>query len=102
MFYAILLMITAGAILGFILGFAADKLVVVEDPLLTTVTEMLPGYNCGGCGYPGCAGFANALLNGEVNTISKCRPSKPEAREQIKEIFDTTPNLDGEMIKVNL
>ena len=36
--YAILIMVVAGLILGFILGFASDKLVVIQDPLIDTIT----------------------------------------------------------------
>ena len=68
--YAILVMVVAGLLLGFILGVASDKLVVVVDPLLPLVTDLLPGYNCGGCGYPGCENFAKGLIEGEVNSIS--------------------------------
>lgn len=102
MIYAILLMVISGLILGFILGVASDKLVVEIDPLVSTITDLLPGYNCGGCGYPGCEGFANALVNGDTDTISKCRPSKPEEREKIKETFDKTPNKHGDIVSVKL
>lgn len=95
-------MVVAGLILGFILGFASDKLVVIQDPLIDTITELLPGYNCGGCGYPGCENFAKGLVSKEVNTVSLCRPSKPEQREAIKAVFDSTENLDGELIAVKI
>ncbi len=100
--YAILIMGGAGLILGVILGVASDKLEVKVDPLIEKITKLLPGYNCGGCGYPGCAGFAEGLVNGEVKTISTCRPSKPEQREVIKEAFDTTENANGEIVSVNI
>ena len=74
--YAILIMVVAGLILGFILGFASDKLVVEVHPLLPIITDLLPGYNCGGCGYPGCENFAKALIDGDNNVISTCRDRK--------------------------
>lgn len=100
--YAILLMVVAGLVLGFILGFASDKLVVEVDPLLPVITDLLPGYNCGGCGYPGCENFAKALIEGDTNVISTCRPSKPEQREAIKEVFDKTPNANGDIVSVRI
>ncbi|CCY45592.1 putative uncharacterized protein [Clostridium sp. CAG:1193] len=36
---------------------------------------MLPGYNCGACGYGSCVGMANALLK-EKNAINKCKIAK--------------------------
>ena len=99
---AILLMTAAGLILGFILGVAADKLVIKEDPLIELIHELLPGYNCGACGFPGCANFAKGLVEGEANQISKCRPSKPDQRIAIKEAFDTNPNIKGDIVHVEI
>lgn len=99
---AVLLMLAAGLILGLILGLAAHKLVVIEDPLIPLITELLPGYNCGACGYPGCANFAVALVEGDSNKISKCVPSSADQREAIKKAFDTNPNAEGEIVKVNI
>ena len=61
---ALLLMLVLGAILGLGLG-VADKFLSVEvDERVETVASMLPNYNCGGCGYAGCSGLAEALVNG--------------------------------------
>ena len=99
---SILLMSAAGLILGFSLGVAADKLVVKEDPLIQLITDLLPGYNCGACGFPGCANFAKGLVEGEANQISKCRPSKPDQRVVLKDAFDTNPNMYGEIVEVEI
>ena len=48
------------------LGIAAKKLAVKEDPRLEKILEALPGANCGGCGYAGCAAFARAVLEDEA------------------------------------
>ena len=40
----------------------SKKFAVEEDPRLPAVLEVLPGANCGGCGFPGCAGLAGALV----------------------------------------
>ena len=45
-----------------ILYVCSKKFAVHEDPRLGQVTALLPGANCGGCGYPGCAGLAGALV----------------------------------------
>jgi len=47
-----------------ILFFVAKKFKVEEDPRIGEVTELLPNANCGGCGFPGCTGFATALVEG--------------------------------------
>ncbi len=61
MLNAILMMLVLGALLGLGLGLASKFLHVQPDERVDTVAGMLPGYNCGGCGYPGCSGFASAL-----------------------------------------
>lgn len=45
-----------------ILFLASKKFAVFEDPRITEVAKVLPQANCGGCGYPGCSGFANACV----------------------------------------
>jgi Na+-translocating ferredoxin:NAD+ oxidoreductase RNF subunit RnfB len=45
-----------------ILYLASKKFAVYEDPRIALVAEVLPQANCGGCGYPGCAGFADACV----------------------------------------
>lgn len=47
-----------------ILYVCSKKFAVHEDPRLGQVTELLPGANCGGCGFPGCSGMAAALVKG--------------------------------------
>ena len=45
-----------------ILYVASKKFAVYEDPRIAQVAEVLPQANCGGCGYPGCSGFADACV----------------------------------------
>ncbi|EJW93038.1 ferredoxin [gut metagenome] len=57
--------ISLGAIalvLAAILYVASKKFAVYEDPRIAKVAEVLPQANCGGCGYPGCSGFADACV----------------------------------------
>ena len=49
-----------------ILYFVAQKFKVEEDTRIDDVTELLPGANCGGCGYPGCRGFAEACVKADT------------------------------------
>ena len=68
-------------VLAMALVLANSRLHVEEDPRIDTVEEMLPLTNCGGCGYPGCRPFAEALVKGKV-LPGKCSVS-PEV-EQIR------------------
>jgi len=47
-----------------ILYVCSKKFAVYEDPRIGQVTELLPGANCGGCGFAGCSGMAGALVKG--------------------------------------
>ncbi|MDO5571421.1 MAG: Fe-S cluster domain-containing protein [Bacteroidales bacterium] len=54
-----------GAIGAVILYFVAQKFYVYEDPRIEQVEQVLPQANCGGCGYPGCKGFADACVKAD-------------------------------------
>ena len=59
-----------GLIFGLILSFAGIKLKVGEDPILTAIKELMPGANCGACGLPGCAAFAEAVFEGKAEATA--------------------------------
>ena len=56
----------AGIVIGILLGVAGEKFKVEVDEKEIAVRELLPGNNCGGCGYPGCDGLAAAIAKGEM------------------------------------
>jgi Na+-translocating ferredoxin:NAD+ oxidoreductase subunit B len=61
-----------GALAGFILYLIAQKFKVYEDPRIDDVEAVLPGANCGGCGYPGCRGFAENCVKAESLDVLFC------------------------------
>lgn len=62
-----------GMACGIALALAAKYLSVKEDPRIGDVTELLPGANCGGCGFAGCADYAKAVVVDDVD-INLCAP----------------------------
>lgn len=60
--YTILTLCIIGVLAAVILYFVAQKFKVHEDPRVDQVEKMLPGANCGGCGFAGCRGLADALV----------------------------------------
>ena len=50
------------ALLALMLYLVANKFKVEEDPRIDEVEKMLPGANCGGCGFAGCRGMSEALV----------------------------------------
>lgn len=81
--------ITLGAVAAgaaMILFFVAKKFKVDEDPRIDEVLELLPGANCGGCGYPGCRGLAEALVKaadeGDISSLF-CPPGGSETMTEV-------------------
>lgn len=68
------------------LGFAAKKFAVEVDPRELAIVEILSGANCGACGYPGCAGYAKAVVSGEA-APNLCTPGGKASVEQIAHIM---------------
>lgn len=54
-----------GLLLALVLFLAAKKFRVEEDPRISQVQEVLPGANCGGCGYAGCRSFAETCVKSD-------------------------------------
>lgn len=102
MIQAVGLMLVLGAVLGLGLGLANRFLAVEVDERVETVAQLLPGYNCGSCGYPGCSGLAEALVSGQVKNVSTCKPSKPDKRQEIMDYLNNAEGPNGEKVTVTL
>ncbi|UCG27582.1 MAG: Fe-S cluster domain-containing protein [Bacteroidales bacterium] len=63
--YTIISLSTIGVVAAVILYIVARRFRVFEDPRIDQVEEILPAANCGGCGFPGCRNFAEALVSAE-------------------------------------
>lgn len=61
-----------GVLLGILLAVASRVFAVKTDERVEKITEALPGANCGGCGYSGCAALAEAIVRGEA-PANACR-----------------------------
>ena len=59
---AVIVLGSIALVSALILYVVSKKFAVQEDPRIGQVTELLPGANCGGCGFPGCGGMADALV----------------------------------------
>ncbi len=75
-----------GLVFGVILAYAAKKLKVEIDPRIEQIEEILPGANCGGCGYAGCTAYAKALVQADVS-ITACAPGGQEISDKIAKIL---------------
>ncbi|MEN8256813.1 MAG: RnfABCDGE type electron transport complex subunit B [Thermodesulfobacteriota bacterium] len=75
-----------GLFFGIGLALAAHKFAVETDPLIEEVLESLAGAQCGGCGYPGCEGYAIAVVNDSDVSPNLCYPGKEKVAERVAEL----------------
>ena len=87
--YAVALLGILGAVFGCVLAIASKVFEVKKDPREEAVLGLLAGANCGGCGYPGCAGCAAAIVKGEA-PVTVCAPAGPDNAAKIAEIMGQT------------
>ncbi len=73
-----------GFLLGILISVVSKVFYVEEDPSIEEVVELLPRYNCGACGFPGCKEMAIALLNKEAKP-AMCKPLKKESLPPLEE-----------------
>jgi len=86
-----------GLLLGLGLAIASKLLAVTVDPNIEKVRELLPGANCGGCGYPGCDGLAKALCAGEAQ-VSQCSPLSCDNLKAIAELLGVDAETGEKMV----
>ena len=75
-----------GLFFGLLLAFGSKIFHVDKDERLDLIIDALPGANCGGCGYSGCAALANAVLSGEAN-VNACPVGGAKSAERRAEIM---------------
>ena len=75
-----------GVLMGLFLAYASKKFEVEVDPKVEAILAILPGANCGACGFPGCAGYASGVaLEGAKMTL--CAPGGPKVAAKIGDIM---------------
>jgi electron transport complex protein RnfB len=65
---------------------ASRRFHVDEDPRIDTVETLLPGVNCGACGYPGCRQFAEALVGGQ-SAPGQCTVSTEAEKQRVAQFL---------------
>ncbi|MGD9408655.1 MAG: RnfABCDGE type electron transport complex subunit B [Thiohalocapsa sp.] len=94
MIAAILSLSVLGLGLGALLGIAARYLMVEESPIVGRVEELLPGSQCGQCGYPGCGPAATAIAAGEA-PVSLCPPGGRALAEELAALLGVSADFSG-------
>ena len=84
--YAALILGGMGILFGLLLTLTSRIFAVPADPVKDAVREALPGANCGGCGYPGCDGCAEAIASGKA-PVNACPVGGAEAAAKIAAVM---------------
>ncbi|MCG8477837.1 MAG: RnfABCDGE type electron transport complex subunit B [Spirochaetales bacterium] len=88
--FSVLVLGIIAAAFAAILYAIARKFAVEEDPRVNDVAEILPGINCGACGFPGCSGLAAALVEaadgGDISHLA-CPPGGGETMGRVGDYF---------------
>jgi Na+-translocating ferredoxin:NAD+ oxidoreductase subunit B len=82
-------LVTLGVIaftLGAVLAYASQRFAVAVDPRVEQLNDILPGANCGGCGYAGCAAYSEALVHTDAD-ITLCAPGGATVQKLISNIL---------------
>ena len=77
------LMASIGLFFGIGLALAAHKFAVEINPKVEAIMDILPGANCGACGYPGCEAYAEAVINESKVKANLCTPGQLPVAEEV-------------------
>ncbi len=95
MYAAIVSLTLMGLILGYGLAQAARWFKVEGNPLVEEIDAMLPGSQCGQCGFPGCSPAAEAIASGAA-PVTLCPPGGKALAEALAAKLGVTADL-GDM-----
>jgi Na+-translocating ferredoxin:NAD+ oxidoreductase subunit B len=72
--------------IGLLLGIAGEKFKVEVDEKELIVRDLLPGNNCGACGFAGCDALAKAIASGDASNMA-CPVNTSENNNKIGEVM---------------
>ena len=86
-----------GLIFGLLLAFSSHIFKVEVDERVEKISEILPGANCGSCGYAGCAAFADAVVKGTA-PVNGCTVGKAPVAEKVAGIMGVEAGEVAEVV----
>ncbi|AQQ70581.1 Nitrogen fixation protein rnfB [Limihaloglobus sulfuriphilus] len=87
-----IMMVVLAGLFALVLLLASIKLKVEVDPKIEAIQDVLPGIDCGACGFAGCSSYAKAVFNDPAH-IGKCAPGGSDVSEAISKILNL--NVSG-------
>ena len=85
--FAILIVTGVGVLCAVLLVVASHFMAVPTDEKVEKIREVLPGANCGACGYTGCDGYAKALADGSETKTNLCTPGSDKVAKEVAAIL---------------
>ena len=82
-----------GAFFALVLAYASNVFAVDTDPRAEAIEEILPGANCGACGFSGCSGFAEGVVTGKAE-VSGCPVGGANVANAIAEVMGIAAPAD--------
>ena len=102
MLTAVLVLTAMGTLLGTLLGIAVRFMATGEDnPLVAEIENMLPGSQCGQCGFPGCTPAAEAIAEGTAD-VTCCPPGGRALAENLARLMDIDLSTLGDTAEIQL
>lgn len=92
--YSVLTLGVLGVVSGGMLAYAAKKFSVPVDPRVEKLVGVLPGANCGACGYASCMELAKAVLKGEA-AANGCIAGGSEVAEKVAEVIGASLDISA-------
>ncbi len=97
---AVAVLCIIGAVSSAILYVISQRFKTIEDPRIEQVLEALPAANCGGCGFPGCNGFASAIVKSDTMDGFYCPVGGQTTMDNIARILGRTADVSTKKIAV--
>ncbi len=89
-----------GLLLALVLYFVAERFKVEEDPRIDEVEKVMPGANCGGCGFAGCRAFADAAVKAKDLDSQFCPVGGNDVMKKVAAILGIQVKEKAPMVAV--
>lgn len=101
MLSAVIFLGLIGLVAAVALGVAARRFAVEVDPREQAILDVLPGANCGACGFAGCSGFAREVAT-STDITTTCPPGGATVMEKVANIMGLAPIVADPQVAVVL
>lgn len=93
--YAFISVAALGGVLGIGLAIASKALAVKKDERIAQLEEILPGLNCGACGFAGCSSYAEAIVENE-EPLTRCTPGGADVAKKLAALMGQEVDISAE------